>query len=82
VARQYCGALVKTANCQVTVTLDLGTEESSTSFDKAFYFPEHWIKDPVRRKKAVIPEEITFKTKTELAFDLIDEVRAWGFTTG
>jgi len=33
VARQYCGALGKTANCQVTVTLDLGTEESSTPLD-------------------------------------------------
>jgi len=78
VARQYCGALGKTANCQVAVTLDLGTEESSTPLDWALYLPEQWIKDPVRRKKAGIPEEITFKTKTELALDLIDEVRAWG----
>ncbi len=78
VARQYCGALGKTANCQVAVTLDLGTEESSTPLDWALYLPEQWIKDPMRRKKAGIPEEVTFKTKTELALDLIDEVRAWG----
>jgi SRSO17 transposase len=78
VARQYCGALGKTANCQVAVTLDLGTEESSTPLNWALYLPEQWINDPVRRKKAGIPEEITFKTKTELALDLIDEVRAWG----
>jgi len=78
VARQYCGALGKTANCQVAVTLDLGTEESSTPLNWALYLPEQWINDPVRRKKAGIPEEIIFKTKTELALDLIDEVRAWG----
>jgi SRSO17 transposase len=78
VARQYCGALGKTANCQVTVTLDLGTEESSTPLDWALYLPETWIKDPLRRKEAGIPEEITFKTKTALALDLIDEVRGWG----
>jgi SRSO17 transposase len=78
VARQYCGALGKTANCQVAVTLDLGTEESSTPLDWALYLPEQWINDPVRRKKAGVPEEITFKTKTELALDLIDEVRVWG----
>ena len=78
VARQYCGALGKTANCQVAVTLDLGTEESSTPLDWALYLPEQWINDPVRRKKAGIPEEITFKTKTELALDLMDEVRVWG----
>jgi SRSO17 transposase len=78
VARQYCGALGKTANCQVAVTLDLGTEESSTPLDWALYLPERWINDPVRRKEAGVPEKITFKTKTELALDLIDEVRSWG----
>lgn len=78
VARQYCGALGKTANCQVAVTLDLGTEESSTPLDWALYLPETWIDDPVRRQAAGIPEEITFKTKTELALDLIDEARRWG----
>jgi SRSO17 transposase len=78
VARQYCGALGKTANCQVAVTLDLGTEESSTPLDWALYLPEQWINDSVRRKEAGVPEEITFKTKTELALGLIDEIRAWG----
>jgi SRSO17 transposase len=78
VARQYCGALGKTANCQVAVTLDLGTEESSTPLDWALYLPKGWIDDPARRKKAGVPEEITFKTKPELALDLIDEVRMWG----
>jgi SRSO17 transposase len=78
VARQYCGALGKTANCQVAVTLDLGTEESSTPLDWALYLPEPWINDPARREKAGVPEEITFKTKTALALDLIDEVRGWG----
>jgi SRSO17 transposase len=78
VARQYCGALGKTANCQVAVTLDLGTEESSSPLDWALYLPEKWVNDPVRRKKAGVSEEITFKTKPELALDLIDEVKGWG----
>lgn len=80
VARQYCGALGKTANCQVAVTLDLGTEESSTPLDWALYLPEQWINDAVRRGKAGIPEEVTFKSKPELALDLIDEVRSWGLS--
>ena len=78
VAHQYCGTLGKTANCQVAVTLDLGTEESSTPLDWALYLPEQWINDPIRRKAAGVPEEITFKTKPELALDLIDEVKRWG----
>jgi SRSO17 transposase len=78
VAPQYCGTLGKTANCQVAVTLDLGTEELSTPLDWALYLPEQWINDPVRRKEAGIPEEITFKTKPDLALDLVDEVKGWG----
>ena len=78
VARQYCGALGKTANCQVAVTLDLGTEESSTALNWALYLPKGWVEDPVRRKNAGIPEEITFKTKIVLALDLIDEAKEWG----
>jgi SRSO17 transposase len=78
VARQYCGALGKTANCQVAVSLDLGTEESSTPLNWALYLPKQWSEDPIRRKSAGIPEEITFKTKTVLALGLIDEVKAWG----
>jgi len=78
VAWQYCGALGKVADCQVAVTLDLGTEGSSTPLNWALYLPEEWINDPVRRKKSGIPQEVTFKTKPELALDLIDEVRSWG----
>jgi SRSO17 transposase len=78
VARQYCGALGKTANCQVAVTVDLGTEQGSVPLNWALYLPEQWVEDPVRRKKAGIPEEATFKTKLQLALELIDEVSAWG----
>jgi SRSO17 transposase len=78
VARQYCGALGKTANCQVAVTLDLGTEESSTPVDWALYLPAEWINNPIRREKAGIPKEVTFKTKTNLALELLDEVKVWG----
>ena len=42
------------------------------------YLPKEWIKDPVRRKGAGVPEGITFKTKPELALDLIEEVKGWG----
>ena len=78
VTRQYCGALGKTANCQVAVTLDLGTEEVSVPLNWALYLPESWVHDGERRNKAGVPEEVTFKTKTQLALDLIDEVLSWG----
>src|SRR4030067_1167171 len=40
VSRQYCGALGKTANCQVAGTLDLGTEGSRTPLDLGLSFSE------------------------------------------
>jgi SRSO17 transposase len=78
VARQYCGALGKTANCQVAVSLHLGTEESSTPLNWALYLPKQWSADRLRRKKTGIPDDVIFKTKIELALDLIDEVKTWG----
>jgi SRSO17 transposase len=78
VAYQYCGALGKTANCQVAVTLDMGTEELSIPLNWALYLPEEWINDKERRKKCGVPEDTVFKTKVELALDLVDEVRSWG----
>jgi SRSO17 transposase len=78
VAYQYCGALGKTANCQVAVTLDLGTEEASVPLNWALYLPEQWINDSGRRKKARIPEGTVFKSKIELAMELIDQALEWG----
>jgi len=80
VAHQYCGALGKTANCQVSVTLDLGTEETSVPLNWALYLPEQWIEDSLRRKKTGVPPETVFKSKVDLALDLIDEAKAWGLS--
>ena len=79
VAYQYCGALGKTANCQVAVTLDMGTEELSIPLNWALYLPEEWIDDRKGGKKCGVSEDTVFKTKVELALELVDEVRPWGF---
>jgi len=78
VARQYCGALGKTANCQVAVSVHLGTEQSCMPLSWELYLPESWVTDSVRRKDAGVPAEITHRTKPELAIDLLDRVLMWG----
>jgi len=78
VAYQYCGALGKTANCQVAVTLDMGTEELSIPLNWALYLPKEWINDQQPRERCGVPKDTVFKTKVELALDLVDEVRSWG----
>src|SRR5271155_452717 len=57
VARQYCGALGKVANCQVAVSLHWSQGEVSYPIGWRLFLPEEWIKDPIRRREARIPEE-------------------------
>jgi SRSO17 transposase len=78
VARQYCGALGKTANCQVAVSVHLGTETTSVPLTWALYLPEPWTTDPDRRAEVGIPPTIAFQTKPDLALACLDRVRAWG----
>jgi SRSO17 transposase len=44
------------------------------------YLPEEWCEDAARRKKAKIPEEVVFKTKPELAAELVERAGGWEIT--
>ncbi len=50
VARQYCGALGKTANCQVAVSVHLGTDSGCVPLSWELYLPAEWTDDAQRRK--------------------------------
>lgn len=78
VARQYCGALGKTANCQVAVSVHFGTETTSLPLTWRLYLPQEWIDDPLRRAQAKVPEAVTYATKNALALEALDTVLAWG----
>lgn len=78
VARQYCGALGKTANCQVAVSVHLGTETTSVPLTWALFLPESWASDPVRRAEVGIPPTVQHQTKPALALACLDRVRGWG----
>ena len=76
VTRQYCGVLGKQDNCQVAVSLSIAHEAVSVPAGYRLYLPEVWTKDPKRRAAAGIPKTIEFKTKWQIALDLIDSIRA------
>jgi len=78
VERQYSGTLGKTANCQVAVSLHQVGPEESTILGWRLYLPESWAQDAPRRAEAGIPESVVFRTKWQLALNLIDEAQAWG----
>jgi SRSO17 transposase len=71
VTRQYSGQLGKQDNCQVAVSLSVANAGASLPIAYRLYLPKDWAADPARRKKAGVPDEVTFKTKPEIALDQI-----------
>jgi SRSO17 transposase len=72
VARQYAGVSGKVENCQVGVYVSLVWNSHSTLINERLFLPESWTSDPKRCEKAGITEEKrTFKTKLELALEMV-----------
>jgi SRSO17 transposase len=88
VAAQYCGALGKTANCQVAPSVHLVTDAASCPVDWRLFLPSEWDRaaapaeeaDRVdrRRSRARIPDAVGHVPKWQLALDMVDELRCWG----
>jgi SRSO17 transposase len=71
VQRQYTGTLGKIGNCQIGVSLTVATKHEHVPIDFALYMPKSWTDDAARREKARVPVDLVFRTKPELALDLI-----------
>ena len=71
VARQYCGQLGKSDNCQAAVSLSVSTWNSSLPVAWRLYLPEVWCQDAERCRQAGVPEEIAFQSKPEIALEQI-----------
>jgi SRSO17 transposase len=78
VARQYCGALGKIANCQVATTVALWTGARAWFLGATLYLPEAWL-TPEQRQVARIPRTVQFQEKWRHALTLLRQVRAAGF---
>ena len=77
VTRQYCGAVGKTANCQVAVSLHYCTTKVSCPVSWRLYLPKEWAEDEERREKVKIPKEVVYRAKNELALELVDQMQRW-----
>lgn len=76
VARQWCGRAGKVDNCQVGVYLGYVTRKEHALVDTRLYLPKEWTKDRKRCKAAGVPKEIRFRTRHELALEMLREHRA------
>lgn len=76
VARQYCGAAGKVDNCQVGVFAAYASERGYALIDKQLFIPEQWFSDDYleRRQKCNLPENITYRTKPQLATEMLQEL--------
>lgn len=71
VQRQYTGSAGKVTNCQIGVSLTVATSTEQVPIDFELYLPEPWVNDRDQRTKAHIPDAVRFKTKPELALDML-----------
>jgi SRSO17 transposase len=78
VAHQYCGALGKTANCQVLVSVNAAGDRASCPLDWRLFLPASWDQDQQRRRRARIPEALRHAPKWQLALEIIDQLLTWG----
>ncbi|MEV6449011.1 transposase [Amycolatopsis sp. NPDC051716] len=92
VARMYCGALGKTGNCQVRVSVHAVTGWASAAIDWRLFLPQSWddttVTDPEaaaeirgRRSRSKIPDDVRHREKWRLALDMLDEITGdggWG----
>ncbi len=80
VHRQYCGELGKVENCQSGVFVGYSSNKGYGLVDRRLYMPEAWFSDNYAklRSECKVPPELTFKTKVELALEMITQTATSG----
>lgn len=78
---QWLGRVGKTEVCQVGVFLAGVTPAGTALLDHELFLPKDWAGDRQRRRKARVPKEVKFRTKIQIALDLIRRTLANGHVT-
>jgi SRSO17 transposase len=78
VARQHCGRLGKTENCQAGVFVSYASDKGYGLLERRLYLPKAWFAEEKQeqRTKCGIPDDTVFKTKNQLASEMIAEIVA------
>ncbi len=73
VQRQWCGRLGKVDNCQLGVYLGYVSRREHALVDCRLFLPRQWATDRRRRRQAGVPRAVRFRTRHQLALDMLDE---------
>ncbi len=78
VARQWCGALGKVANCQASVMAAYASQHGYTLVDRRLFLPEAWFDQEHQplRTECGVPREVTFQRHSELAWEMVQCLHA------
>jgi SRSO17 transposase len=76
VARQYCGELGKLENCQSGVFVGYSGSKGYGLLAGRLYMPKSWFGEDQRQRRQdnLVPEDLAFATKPQIARELIDQV--------
>ena len=78
VQRQYSGTAGRIENCRIGVFLTYATAHGRVLLDRELYLPQVWADAAERRREAAVPEEVVFRTKPQLARELLERAVAAG----
>ncbi len=78
VARQYCGARGKVANCQSAVSTALIAKGCAWLTSLELFLPRAWLDDLDRRAAARIPPDVYFREKWRIALAHLRQLLAAG----
>ena len=81
VARQYCGQLGKQANCQAAVFAAYLGCGAAALVDRRLYLNQAWVSGAshaVRRRRTGVPADTPFRSKPQLALDMLTALVAEG----
>jgi SRSO17 transposase len=73
VARQWCGRLGKVENSQVGVYMAYVSRKGHVLVNTRLYLPKEWTKSRARLKEAGVPKGVEFRTRHQLALEMLDE---------
>ena len=81
VQRQYLGCVGKVANGIVTVHLVVAHGKFKALLDSELFLPQSWEADRERCRQADIPDEVHYRSKWEIALELLarTERNGWQF---
>ena len=77
VQRQWCGRLGKIDNCQVGIYLAYVSCREHALVDFRLYLPKEWTDRKRRCRKAGVPAAVRFRTRHELALEMLDQRGPW-----